>query len=149
MTAFFHDIWINRYGGDNPHVELHTGIDRFFHEYGPERDIEEENKTCNHLIYEFKKNLPKIIPSGKEVKITIWKQRLKGEKLHNRYILTENCGIAFGVGLDQSGEEDSAETDDLHWLEEGVLDFRNREYLGNPPAFDKVIPSFKIIGSLS
>lgn len=150
MTAFLYEIWTNRYGAENPRVELHTSIDRFFreHERWRNRKLDEERRVCSNLVLEMRRRLPGIIPEGKEVHIMIWKQREHGQKLHNRYILSEVCGVAFGTGLDQNDDEAAFETDDLHMMDAAKLAARWQEYLGNPSFFDPVTPSFEITGRL-
>lgn len=144
------DDRVKRYGTENVRVELHTGIDRFFreHERGQNRDPDEERRACANLALEMQRRLPRITPAEKEVNITIWKQREHGQKLHNRYILSEACGIAFGTGLDQNEDQAAAETDDLHMMDAAKLTARWQEYMGNPPAFDSVTPPFVIVGRL-
>ena len=150
IAAFLHEIWANRYGAENPRVELYTTIDRFFkkHECGQNSNPDEEGQVCSYLIHEMQKRLPRIIPAGKEVYVTIWKQREQGQKLHNRYILSEVCGVAFGTGLDQNNNQAAAETDDLHMMDAAKLSARWQEYLGSPTAFDPVAPPFEITGTL-
>lgn len=150
MAAFLHEIWTNRYGTENPQVELHTGMDRFFreHERAQNRKLDEEKRVYSNLVHEMQRRLPKIIPTGKKVHVTIWKQRELGQKLHNRYILSEVCGVAFGIGLDQNDDQTASETDDLHMMDTAKLAARWQEYLGNPPAFDLVKSPFEIAGSL-
>lgn len=149
MTAFLQEIWTNRYGAENPRVELHTGIDRFFrqHEQGQNRNSDEERRVCANLVFEMKRRLARIIPTDKGVHLRIWKQREHGQKLHNRYILSEFCGVAFGTGLDQNDNQENIETDDLHMMDAAKFAIRRQEYLGNPPLFDQVTPSFEIIGT--
>lgn len=146
MAAFLKEIWANGYCDGNPRVELHTSIDRFFKEYerGVNRNLDEERKACSNLIYYMKELLPRIIPEDKKLHVTIWKQRECGQKLHNRYILTEFCGVAFGTGLDQSDDQTAAETDDLHFMDSAKYNKRWQEYLGNPSTFDLAVPSFSI-----
>ena len=150
MKAFLHEIWMSRYGVENPQVELHTSIDRFFrdHERGANRNPDEERRVCSHLVQEMQKQLTGIIPAGKEVHVSVWKQREQGEKLHNRYILSEICGVAFGTGLDQNNDPSASETDDLHMMDSAKLTVRWQDYLGSPSAFDPVTPQFTIIGTL-
>jgi hypothetical protein len=150
MAAFLQKIWADRYGVENPRVELHTGIDRFFreHERGQDRNADEERRVCANLVLEMQRRLARIIPTGKEVHITIWKQREHGQKLHNRYILSEVCGVAFGTGLDQNDDQAAIETDDLHMMDSAKLVTRWQEYLGNPPLFDQVTLPFEITGTL-
>ena len=149
MAAFLHEIWANRYGAENPRVELHTAIDRFFkkHERGQNRNPEEEGRVCSNLVHEMQKRLPRIIPANKEVHVTIWKQREQGQKLHNRYILSEFCGVAFGIGLDQNDDQAAAETDDLHMMDAAKFSARQKEYLGNPMAFDQAADPLEITGT--
>src|SRR5438046_1918701 len=47
-------------------------------------------------------------PPGAVVHIRILSQIAGGEKLHNRYVLTDYGGVVFGVGLDsgEPGESD-------------------------------------------
>jgi len=150
MKAFLKEIWHNRYGTENPRVELHTGIDRFFHEHerGQNRKPIEERRVCVNFYNEIQKRLPGIIPVGKVVHITLWKQREHGQKLHNRYILSEVCGVAFGIGLDQNDDPAGTETDDLHMMDQAKLETRWREYQDRSPLFDQAIPSFEITGTL-
>ena len=149
MAAFLKEIWANGYCDGNPRVELHTSIDRFFKEYerGVTRAPARDENVCFNLVDDMKELLPQIIPAGKELHVTIWKQRERGKKLHNRYILTELCGVFFGTGLDQSKDQNTAETDDLTLLNARQYTDRRNEYLGNPAAFDLVDPPFTITGT--
>lgn len=45
-----------------------------------------------------------VIPGGLELKVYRWRNREGGEKMHNRYVLTDIGGVQFGTGLDE-GEE--------------------------------------------
>lgn len=150
MAAFLREIWACGYCEDNPRVEIHTSIDRLFKDYerGASRNPDEEEKACSNLVHYMNEFLPRIIPSGKELHVTIWKQCERGQKLHNRYILTELCGVAFGIGLDQSEDQSTAETDDLSLMNSKQYSDRWNEYLGNPAAFDRVAPQFTITGTL-
>ena len=135
---------------DNPRVEIHTSIDRFFRDYerGANRNPDEEKKACSNLVFNMNKLLSQIIPKGKELHVTIWKQREHGQRLHNRYILTELYGVIFGTGLDQSDNHTTAETDDVLLLNSRQRADHWKEYLGNPSAFDVAVPQFAITGTL-
>lgn len=41
-----------------------------------------------------------MLPSGANVTFFLWSQRAGGEKLHDRFVLTELGGMLFSVGLD-------------------------------------------------
>ena len=58
-------------------------------------------------------------------------EKLGGEKLHNRYILTDLGGVTFGIGLDDGNE---GETDDLNLMDRVNYELRWSQYVGNPPA---------------
>ncbi|QRK07783.1 hypothetical protein JQX13_48715 [Archangium violaceum] len=50
------------------------------------------------------------LPSGVSVEFVRWRQKADGDRLHNRYVLTDIGGVSLGVGLDAGG---AGETDDL------------------------------------
>jgi hypothetical protein len=81
--------------------------------------------------------LPQIVPSGMRVRIRQWRERPGGEKLHNRFILTDIGGVSFGIGLDDSDGEDG-QTDDIQLLNQGTYSLRFAQYAGPTPAFDPV-----------
>jgi hypothetical protein len=74
------------------------------------------------------RELPAIIPSGLKVQFKRWKRRPGGEKLHNRYILTNLGGVSFGIGLD-AGE--AGETDDIVLLGRELRTKRWQQYVSN------------------
>jgi hypothetical protein len=63
-------------------IEIHTG-----HKTVGSRDFFDTVCT-NHL--------PSIIPNGLKIRLIRWDQSY----LHNRFILTENGGLKFAIGLD-------------------------------------------------
>ncbi len=75
------------------------------------------------------------LPSGCTVEFVRWKERARGEKLHNRYVLTDLGGVSLGVGLD-AGEP--GETDDLLLLPRVQYERRWSQYVGNDGAFERV-----------
>jgi hypothetical protein len=121
-------------------VELHTSIDRFFEDWerGEFRDPDEEARVYQHYVSECRSRLPSLVPKGVEFKVIVWKQKTDGEKLHNRYLLTNIYGVLFGTGSDESDNPDSEESDDIVLLEEGQYLMRYKQYTGTPPAFDLV-----------
>jgi hypothetical protein len=121
-------------------VELHTSIDRFFEDWerGEFRDLDEEAKVYQHYASECQSRLPPLIPKGVEFKVIVWRQKIDGEKLHNRYLLTNLFGVIFGTGSDESENPDAEESDDIVLLEEGQYHMRYKQYTGTPSAFDRV-----------
>jgi hypothetical protein len=75
------------------------------------------------------------LPSGISVEFVRWRQRDGGEKLHNRYVLTDLGGVALGVGLD-AGE--AGETDDLLLLPRAQYEHRWAQYVIDNGAFERV-----------
>ena len=76
--------------------------------------------------------LPRCIPEGIPVRLRRLRQKTDGERLHNRYILTDLGGISFGTGLDE-GEE--GETDDLSLMDRAQYARRWYQYgRDDPPA---------------
>jgi hypothetical protein len=66
------------------------------------------------------------LPTGCTVEFVRWRQKKGGEKLHNRYVLTDLGGILLGVGLD-SGE--AGESDDLVLLPRAQYERRWSQYV--------------------
>jgi len=84
---------------------------------------------------ECKRLLPPLIPRGLSVRFVQWRQRQSGEKLHNRYILTDIGGVSFHSGLD---EGEPGETDEISLMDAEAYRFRYDQYAGGSPAFDLV-----------
>ena len=80
------------------------------------------------------RRLPVLIPADLTVTIRRLRERQDGERLHNRYILTELGGISFGVGLDEAAAPSIAR-DDLHVLDRGQYEERWRQYSDGSLAF--------------
>ena len=82
---------------------------------------------------ECKDNLPSLLPADVLLTVYRWKNREGGEKLHNRYILTDIGGVSFNTGLD---EGDSGTTDDVSRLGANTYAKRWNDYAGPNFAFD-------------
>jgi|SRR5262249_19091083 len=78
--------------------------------------------------------IPPIIPKGMKVRLVRWCQRDGGEKLHNRFILTDMGGVRFGVGLDDGAD---GETDEIELLGDETYKLRLAQYTSTS-AFDLV-----------
>lgn len=100
-------------------------------------------------IYDFvgecRRQLPGRIPIGVSLRIVRWRERLAGEGMHNRYILTERGGVRLAWGLDEGV---AAQTDDISLLEENVFSARWKQYCSNQPAFDcEPGDDFEVVGN--
>ena len=77
------------------------------------------------------KRLKGCAPNGLRIVVRRLAEKADGEKLHNRYILTNLGGIHFGIGLDDGKE---GQTDDLSLLDRDAYERRWSQYSGEPPA---------------
>ncbi len=89
--------------------------------------------------------LPQCIPEGMRVLVRQLSQKPQGEKLHNRYILTDLGGVAFGTGLDEGV---AGETDDVTLMDHEQYDKRWSQYGGDPPvSFNQDRAPFEVVGT--
>jgi len=89
----------------------------------------------DHLQFQEKcqQRLPRVIPTGVQICVRVLEERDGGEKLHNRYILTDRGGVKFNIGLDDG---DPGQTDDVDLLDELQYQLRWAQYVSGTPAFD-------------
>lgn len=101
------------------------------------------NAAC--LVDRCRNFLPAIIPPGQVVSVTVLRQRLGGEKIHNRYVLTTLAGVSFGTGLDVADDGESGQSDDLCRLSSEQLRKRLGQYVtGLRSCFDIVTGPFDV-----
>ncbi len=100
-------------------LEYHTSAS-----YSDAPDWDKFQKDCKNC-------LPHLIPKGFKLAIRRWKNRKGGERFHNRYILTNIGGVAFGNSIAESpkGEDNISRLSDIDSLR-----WRNK-YSGHSPAF--------------
>ena len=94
---------------------------------------------------ECERYVPDLVPAGLTLVVRRWTNRAEGEKLHNRYILTDIGGVQFGVGLD---EGDPGTTDDVMRLDIDVYRRRIEDYAGAAPVFN-LEGEIQILGTLA
>lgn len=101
--------------------------------------FEIHSKTnANHSWYhdEFRSRVGPLIPSGCQVRLILWED--PGDRFHNRFILTNFCGISVDRGLDES--DHGLDHDDWE-----IIDERHREDVWNrfrttgTPAYGPVV----------
>jgi hypothetical protein len=119
LEAFLSAVLEKRYGMLPTRIEIHTG----------------DSLGYDYFKAEGEQRLPSLIPEGIQVHIVRWREKDGGEKLHNRYILTDIGGVSFGVGLDDGAD---GETDEVTLLEDKTYRFRRAQYMGPEPAFELV-----------
>lgn len=89
------------------------------------RVVEIHSKTrADHSWYhnELRSRIGPLIPSGCQVRLVLWED--PGDRFHNRFILTNFCGISVDRGLDESDQ--GLDHDDWE-----IIDERHREDVWN------------------
>jgi hypothetical protein len=81
------------------------------------------------------------------VKVFIWKEREHGQKLHNRFVLTELVGVEFGTGLDEEEDKDADCKDNVSILPAAQRNELWIQYGSECPAFLPAVSPLEIIGS--
>jgi hypothetical protein len=127
LRAFLRALMDGRPSARPQRIQIFTSIDST----GTKEFFEEE---C-------RRSLSTCIPVGVRLSICRLRQKPNGERLHNRYILTDLGGVIFGVGLDE-GEEGA--TDDIELLERAQYEKRWQQYVGDPGAFDRPEPNIDL-----
>lgn len=107
-------------------VEIHTG---------------RHDGTADFL----RESYEEIIPAGMQVTLFQWQERPVGQRLHNRYILTDLGGVSFHHGLDTGAD---GETDDITRLDREQYELRCKQYNSKAPAFYQAVDPLVIIGTL-
>ena len=69
----------------------------------------------NYFEDGLKKHYAHLIPEGKSIKVFLWETKIRplrgGHPFHNRYVLSNHCGVIVGYGTDSTGQEtDSPDT---------------------------------------
>lgn len=73
------------------------------------------------------------LPPGITIEFRRWKQRDGGDRLHNRYVLTDLGGVSLGIGLDDGAQ---GETDDLLLLPQEQYVRRWAQYAEEDGSYD-------------
>lgn len=89
-------------------------------------------------------HLPARLPAGLTLTLHVWQQRAGGERLHNRYVLTDRGGVRFGDSIETGGQ---GEHDLLSLLEEASRAALWSQYVDPAAAFDRVGTVLTIVGT--
>ncbi|MGX7950853.1 hypothetical protein [Oleidesulfovibrio alaskensis] len=118
---------------DKPRITIITGLKKVL-ERGI-REPSEQNKTdfeadCRRL-------LPGMLSPGSECTVAILKAFNGGQQLHNRFILTKNVAIKFGIGLGCAPDRPQACDDlDVTVYPSGQSPWELYNLQRQPPAFE-------------
>jgi hypothetical protein len=146
VEAMIERVFDSRDASEGVAVELHTGIERFFRNSSLPQTPENELLKCEEFLQRCQENLRHIIPLRAKLKIVVWKERLNGQVLHNRFVLTDIAGILFPHGLDESLGQHSESVDNLVLLPKEQLTDCWRQYANDSCAFDCVGAPVEIVG---
>jgi len=128
IIEFLYEMTQNRGGPPPAVVEIHTSAKSppaFF------KKACEEQMACS-------------IPQGLRVCFRRWREKPEGEKLHNRYILTDLGGVTFGIGLDDGQR---GQTDDVILMDRELYEYRWSQYVGYSPAFELAEEPVVVVGA--
>jgi hypothetical protein len=91
----------------------------------------------------FQSDMPALTPLGMQVCLRRWRQRNNGEKLHDRFVLTNLGAVEFSVGLDKGNPGESTR---VHLLNSELYRSCWKNYVATP-AFDSPEAPVTIIGT--
>lgn len=97
---------------------------------------------ANFFRSECERELPAFVPSGLTIILKRWKERAGGEKLHERFILTDIGGVKVGPGLDDGPVGESFQA---MLLARDTYEKRWAEYVESP-VFDLAEELVSILG---
>ena len=133
FKAFLERMVHQRPGEMPTRIEVHTS------------DKVTDSETKKLFRGECDTKLHQCVPKGMKVLVRRLKKKQDGEQLHNRYILTDLGGVAFGSGLDEGKE---GATDDIMLMDRDQYQLRWSQYGGNPPAeFEQEGDPIEVVGT--
>jgi hypothetical protein len=119
LEAFLRAVLEGRPTEGPRRVEVHTSL--------------ELTGTRAFFEAECQDQLPRCLPQGISLALLRLATRPGGQRLHNRYVLTDVGGVVFGIGLDDGND---VETDDLTLMDRAQYEMRWAEHSSNPMAFE-------------
>lgn len=121
LEAFLRAVMAGRPISAPSRIEVHTSL-----KY-------ENAADPGFFLSECEKRLPRCIPQGMQMSVLILSEKAGGERLHNRYILTDIGGLIFGAGLDDGP---AGETDDVTLMDRAQYERRWSQHAAETMAFD-------------
>lgn len=130
FESFLKCLLTNRAGSSPRRIELHTS----------------SKSDGGFFKSECERKLPKCVPEGVSVLLKRWKQNESGQRLHNRYILTDIGGVRFGTGLDENRSDPDGDSDEASLINRETYLKRWAQYASEEPAFELAEEPITIIG---
>jgi len=121
FEEFMKELPVKRYELSQLQVEFHSSVD-----INKAPSAEFFKQRCEDKLTEY-------IPDGLSICFKRWKQKPRGEKLHDRFLITDIGGVDFSIGLD---EGQNGETQKISLLEQNAYKTIWERYMSNHPAFD-------------
>ena len=90
-------------------IEVHTALD------------EDRSGMREFFDDQCRRSPPRCIPDGVQLVLLRLSERPGGQRLHNRYILTDVGGLVFGADLDDGAD---GETDDVTLMDRTQYELR-------------------------
>lgn len=103
-----------------------------------------DNQESSYFFDNCRRGLPRAVPAGAELRVRMVRQRAGGEKLHDRFVLTELGAVLLGTGFDD-GNPGETQTVSLI-ADKTAYELRWAQYAGSPSAFD-VVGETTILGA--
>jgi hypothetical protein len=94
----------------------------------------DEPWSYDWAVQQAERYLPGLLPLGIRLELRCWKERLGGERLHNRYLLTDVGGVQFGDGIEVGN---AGQHDRMSILDEPSWSSLWSHYASEAPAFDE------------
>lgn len=130
FESFLRCLLTNRVGSMPARIELHTSW----------------KSSTEFFTCECERQMPQIVPEGVTVSLKRWKQNESGQRLHNRYILTDIGGVRFGAGLDENRNDPDGDTDEVSLMNRETYLKRWAQYASEKPAFQLGEKPITIVG---
>ncbi len=90
-----------------------------------------------------------LIPTGKSIKVFLWETKIRPPRgahpFHNRYVLSDHCGVIVGYGTDSTGQETDA-PDTLQIVDETIYKDIWKIRKGKWPPGAEIKEKFEISG---
>jgi hypothetical protein len=113
----------------NLSVTLMTGVEQSHNPRDGEFTEQQKQRVANDLCVKAQEHISKLLPLGLVLNFYCLQNPIKGDPLHNRFVLTDIGGVIVPYGLDEykPGEKHEA-MDDLQPMQKGIFTDRWAQY---------------------
>lgn len=127
-----------------PKVTLITGLKKVL-----VRGIREPSaQNVRDFVEDCNRLLPEMLPQGCECTVAVLEEKPRGKQLHNRFILTKNVAIKYGIGLGCStNNAQSCDDLDVTVYQNGQSPWEQYNLQRQPAEFENVIEPFIVVAN--